>query len=266
MSDGFVLDGWEPAPVDDDAWAEFFDLDEPFVPSTFRYNEGQPRVPAGSPDGGQWADGDGGGQGEVTSEVMASWYEQDLGDGYKSVIDERGGVLERDGEVSVVGHIENKRGEWIGSFHRNLEERDGKLVVFHESLDIEPAERGNGIATRFNAAAEAGYRKAGVAEIRLQAIGAGQYAWARAGYDWHQAANGPLNWVLRERVAYIVDKIATFGGDVGDLPDRIAAAASIDDLPTPFELSRIGYTPGAEAWPGKSGMLKGGGWNGVKYL
>ena len=121
-------------------------------------------------------------------------YDTDLGNGFRSVIDEDGAFTVEG--LNVMTHIEgkilNKSGQQVGQFKRKLFiDDDGKLVANHEELFLDRQYQGRGIADRFNAHAIEKYQKYGVDRIELEAgAEVGGYAWARQGFRYDTAKFG----------------------------------------------------------------------------
>lgn len=175
-----------------------------------------------------------------------------------------------------------KGGKRVGKATRTF---DANGTVHHSILNVEKEHRGQGFATAFNKAAEEQYRAMGIRAITLDTDEVGGYAWARAGYDWNldeyddnadfsNRLDSHLNAILaaaeqqyedsdpamvaiREQINELLDRSMNFADSPGATLD--------DDMPTPFDLTQIGYTPGATNWPGKDGMIDAN-WSGVKRL
>ncbi len=75
-------------------------------------------------------------------------------------------------------------GERVGEFNRYIAEVDGKLIVRHESIKLNPSARGGGFARALQDHAERRYREMGVCEIRLLAEHVGSILWARLGFEF----------------------------------------------------------------------------------
>lgn len=74
----------------------------------------------------------------------------------------------------------------VGHMSRRFEkDKDGNILVYHKSFEIDKEAQGKGIASDMNENVEKEYEKLGVSEIRLTANGKiGGYAWAVQGYDF----------------------------------------------------------------------------------
>jgi hypothetical protein len=141
--------------------------------------------------------------------------------------------------------------------------------VSHMEMHLNPSVQGNGFARAWNERMEATYRASGVEEIRLTANeDVGGYAWAKHGYGWADDAG--------ETVRDMAQRLenATRNGDPMWTPETIAEMRRLAKLlkgrdpskvPTPLELSMVGWTPGAKIWVGKAFMLANA-WEGVKKL
>ena len=106
-------------------------------------------------------------------------------------------MLVSDGHYEVEGKILDEGGDHpenlivpsrpvpLGTIHMSVE--DG--IVTHEGITLGRRYHGQGFAAAFNAHAEAEYRRLGYSQIKLTAVSAGSYAWARAGWefdaDWY---------------------------------------------------------------------------------
>ncbi|WP_159602481.1 hypothetical protein [Agromyces humi] len=100
-------------------------------------------------------------------------------------VDGRVDRVQYDGDTSArhvwKGDIRDAAGTAVGSFQRSFLD-DG--TVTHDDLHIfDPAGRGGGFATEFNAAAEAEYIRMGFTKIITMAVGDGAYVWARRGFE-----------------------------------------------------------------------------------
>ena len=157
--------------------------------------------------------------------------------------------------TSVQIEMHDRTGARVGTAQRIFDERTPNSIE-HSSLELTPGMQGQGFATRFNAHAEAGYRRAGIEQITLDAnLDVGGYAWARAGYDFANEAS-------RISVVSHAESMAAFyPPDVQRAIERVVRNPNS----TPIEFAMIGHTPGATTWPGKEIML-GAGWDGVKRL
>ena len=229
-------------------------------------------------------------------EIVAAW-DLNLPGGYTSAhrTSQRTGTSlrrqkrDRGPSAQLDGVIRDADGQRVGAWYRsvNYDQDTDTVWVGHESLVLSEEVQGQGIASAFNAQAEDFYRAVGVDEIRLEAnIDVGGYAWARAGYDWD--IHLPDDWADLHpdtRREWLADEMETARAilldaedafrlrgdlddylvDLEDLANRLDDAVDLDDLPTPFELSRLGYRPGDTTWPGKEAML-GKSWNGVRRL
>jgi hypothetical protein len=189
----------------------------------------------------------------------------------------------------------------VGEFERSLNRAKDTnvLSVKHDSLMLHDDAQGQGFASAWNAKAEKHYRDMGAAFIDVSPTGVGGYAWARAGYDWSDehsnsllpegtARNNAFSAIGSLGVAKSYLKTPQFAKDANfaneaERADFIAKTeaqidkyssifsdyafgqASFTDLPTPFEVSQVGYREGAPTWPGKVGMLNSN-WEGRKKL
>lgn len=152
---------------------------------------------------------------------------------------------------------------WAGAAARSFSMIDsGSMQVDHVSMLIELGWQDKGIGAALNRALEEVYRKNGVRSITVYAnIDVGGYAWARAGFDWD------TDYVGRPTVVSLLNRIANAPGGRQSEIDKIISGMTDDPStwPTPFDLSQIGWTPGASMWPGKQGLLRSA-WKGIKWL
>jgi len=168
------------------------------------------------------------------------------------------------------GSILKNATETVGRFERRFDfDEDGALVAHHEYLELNSDVQGQGIASELNARLERMYREQGVDRIEVHAnISVGGYAWARAGYDWdwrNTPVTGEQQGLLQSFVSNIEVAANRSGIDVSAEIDALRDRVRDGDYPTPFELSSVGWTDGAETWPGKEGLV-GQSWYGVKHL
>jgi hypothetical protein len=179
-------------------------------------------------------------------------------------------VKEDGGLISWTVNITGPNGEVAGVASRTLvrDATTGDLRVVHTYFELlQPDMQGSGFATRWNQQAEKWYADHGIKEISLNAnIDVGGYAWARAGYDWAKPFDSLS---VMDRVLKAIPRDDPLYASTKAMVDKASAAAltgyHLGDIPTPYELSRVGYTPGATTWAGKEGML-GSSWDGVKDL
>jgi GNAT superfamily N-acetyltransferase len=176
-----------------------------------------------------------------------------------------------DGGLSWTVHILDDAGNQVGEMTRVLHQLDdGSWSVEHTLFEVNQQIQGQGLGARLNSVAEDYYRSIGANRVSLHAnVDVGGYAWARQGYGWDPAWEGVNNYVNNTLV-----RIRGFADDLPEGAMRNQAIRDLDaisdtmlagDLPTPFELSRVGYVEGEQFWPGKMGMLNTS-WNGVKLL
>jgi len=228
-------------------------------------------------------------------------FEMDLGGGYSAVVDDVQDRLISGDSVTrwtVRGHIEHEDTEdRVGEFSRVLWSDGG---VYADGLKIDREHRGNGIGMKFTAEsferlAAAGFTHVDVTASSSQrgaAANNGGYTWARAGYDWKPESRVP-GWLLdhlRAKPRGVTDPDVVLDGAPDDVRAQAAAFADAlealptstvaglegprfpadvadwpDDIPTPNDIAMLGYTPGAETWPGREIMLRGG-WEGRMVL
>lgn len=130
---------------------------------------------------------------------MTKVYETDLGGGYSSVVDRCQTVPN---EVYVSGHIKLD-GKNVGAFSRTLTLENNELSAYHDSLSIQSAHRGQGLAQKFNDHTVKHYEELGVDRIELSAsLSFGPFAWARQGYRYLE--DGEMS-----RKEWVADRIET---------------------------------------------------------
>ena len=92
--------------------------------------------------------------------------------------------------VEIFGTLK-KSGKEVGDFQRTIMPKsDGRMVAYHEHLELVPEARGQGFSKELAARQDALYEKIGVSEIHLTAnLEQGGYVWARHGYDFADRAS-----------------------------------------------------------------------------
>lgn len=105
-----------------------------------------------------------------------------------------------DGYLEADLSIHDHTGQQIGRAVRIVQQdQDGNLYATHDLLKVSADTRGQGFSQSFNRQLEDWYRESGIQRIQLHAnIDVGGYAWARAGYDWHE---GTVPNDIRNRLA-----------------------------------------------------------------
>jgi len=141
--------------------------------------------------------------------------------------------------------------------------------VYNALAYISPGFTGQGIGTELTQHIEDYWIAHDLRHLKVNAGETiGGYAWARAGFDWD-----PDNFKVNQQSARYMLRVALdeARGDedtiaqIKEMMARTRAAASVDEMPTPFEISEIGRKPGDTTWPGKRAMM-GTQWSGVKTL
>jgi len=209
-------------------------------------------------------------------------YTGDLGNGYKSQVDESEDVYGSTSKMlSVRGTITNAHGREVGQFERTVyHHKDGKLVVVHDLLTMDASAQGRGVGAAFNARAVEKYKAWGVDRIEMDAgYQVGGYAWAVAGFR----VRGPGSAVqsLCGRGAERLAQALRVGQITQEQHDRLkteidemynAAWRGVDvqpihiaswgrDVPFKQEGNKGSYM----TWPGKEALL-GSNWSGVYYF
>lgn len=168
--------------------------------------------------------------------------------------------------AEVNASVYNKDGQKVGIVVRGLHAGQDGARVHNAEMLLSPKYQGQGFASEFTKQTEARLKAAGVKEASLRANqDVGGYAWARKGFDWADPGEGQKK---------VGDLASWYKGqphpDPAVTKEIAALAARAKDpasaqFPAPFDLSRVGYQPGASTWPGKEFLL-GTGWDGVKTL
>ncbi len=169
-----------------------------------------------------------------------------------------------DGEVGVLISLSAPGDNRAGQMYRTIgKDESGDVVLKNEAFTIKPDHQGQGIGARVNRETETWARGHGVDRIDLQAnIDVGGYAWARQGYDFTPDGQSKLAETLG---TWEPKKGAANRASWEDLSSRMALPHGDPGVPTPFELSEWGHTPGAETWDGRDMML-GSSWAATKRL
>jgi hypothetical protein len=174
-------------------------------------------------------------------------------------------------------------GNYVGEFQRQVfQTAEGVYNVEHSVFLLNKSVQGQGIAARLNGAAFDYYRSIGIENVTVHAdIDVGGYAWARQGFDWDPG------WLTEQQVER---KVFDFLRNADDLvnawerrttltaneatiirqqiQDLRHASLTVGEMPTPFEISRIGEGLGKFAdreHVGKSIMLHSD-WMGIFHL
>jgi GNAT superfamily N-acetyltransferase len=186
----------------------------------------------------------------------------------KGIVPEGWKIRTEFGSEGFRGHFYDQAGSPVGEFDRFFFP-DGE--VHHGFLKIDRQYRGQGIATRFNAAMDEVYRSAGYDRITVQAnIDVGGYTWAKAGFDWDPDPEfGDDNHYTAQTIIHKIRRNAVRPLTHGELTKLADWEDSLDgpeeNWPTPYELAMVGWTKGAKTWSGKEAML-GSNWYGVRRL
>lgn len=204
-------------------------------------------------------------------------FETDLGGGYSSHVSDYY-MLGNDNHI--ISGVIMKSGKEVGKFSRNISDENGDRVAIHESLEIDPAHHGQGLADRFNTHAVAQYQKIGVDRIELEAgLTVGGYAWARQGYRLKDESEGKR--YLFNQLARIEGQLhkpvnREYGKKVHAEVDALRKAIDAGEDVQPIHIASIGEQyarhrerdiDGVEydTWPGKEVLLNTT-WTGVYYF
>jgi GNAT superfamily N-acetyltransferase len=177
-------------------------------------------------------------------------------------------VSRMDTAVQLSGRITTPDGRHIGEITRtfhfdDINDFNRVTEVHNDYLTIDPSFQGQGIASDLYRNQENWFIRDGVDKVSILAnIDVGGYAWARAGFDYKNQAEAMRH----------IGRLRARAEDAGytEVATRLNTEFRLMEnnpnyYPTPFELSRLGYTPGARTWPGKEIML-GTNWDAVKHL
>lgn len=211
---------------------------------------------------------------------VREWAEQmftysDPATGYRTNMVQLTGKGERP-QLDLSVEILDGEGRKVGIARRRLRTgKNGQPQVDHVSFYLDKRAQGGGFSGRWLQRMEERYREAGIKQEWLIASEVGSYAWAKAGFDFADRDQAKL--AATRLAAILRAKDAQ-----RDLPQRVItdgnelvrrARTDGEDIPTPMEFAMLGWTPGAETWPGKEALLniKGGkprglGWEGIKEL
>ena len=173
---------------------------------------------------------------------------------------------EYENAITIEGVIRTPDNQRAGTFTRKIyTHTDGSLSAENYYLKVEPAYQGHGFASEFNRNLENWYIANGFSSVRVHAdIDKGGYSWARDGFDWESNPAHSARTMIdrirdeasRTNNTAAIDQLDDMAQKIDDLED---------DIPTPFELSNIGWEPGKSEWPGRQGMMNSD-WYGVKNL
>ena len=175
-----------------------------------------------------------------------------------------------DNAVTIEGTIRTPDNQRAGTFTRKIyTHTNGSLTAENYYLKIDTPYQGHGFASEFNRRLENWYIANGFDSVQVHAdIDKGGYSWARDGFDWRESSAVQARSILgriRQKAEDLGD-IDTME-QTEDLREQLSRSeyVSESDIPTPFELSNLGWEPGKTTWAGREGMLDSN-WYGVKYL
>jgi GNAT superfamily N-acetyltransferase len=169
-------------------------------------------------------------------------------------------------DVNVQATIYDKDGKMAGIVERNLFANRLGTQVDNTQMELYPQYQGQGFASEFYKQTEARLKAVGVQRANIHAdLDVGGYAWARKGFDWQSPAMGRQK--LEGMASWYKTQPRQDPAVAKEIQSLLSHAQDRKDpqFPTPYDLSRVGYTPGATMWPGKEFML-GGSWYGAKNL
>jgi GNAT superfamily N-acetyltransferase len=172
--------------------------------------------------------------------------------------------------MDYIVEFHNSEGRRIGFAQRNigLDADNDEMYVYNSHMDLDAKWQGQGIAAKFTKASDEFHRGLGIHRVEVQAnIDVGGYAWARLGFNWHPDIGGSHGSELTAKAIGIAirdghtDMVTKWAPKLA----KFHATSDVNDLPTPAELSRLGWEPGKKKWAGKD-LLLGANWQGVKRL
>lgn len=211
---------------------------------------------------------------QALKDALHAAYNRDNGLGKDGVRVQFNNVSRARQGIKFGGALVAPDGTNIGVIEREFRYEDpddpNRVTDVHNSyLKINKDYQGQGIAQAIYRNQEDWLIREGVPTITIEAnIDVGGYAWARAGFDYKDAAEA------RRHISSMMQKsIGHYGPDDPTTKQLAAIKDQLDsvrddpesEFPTPFEISNVGYTPGAKTWPGKELML-GTHWEAIKYL
>lgn len=152
-------------------------------------------------------------------------------------------------DLIVSANILDAEGKPVGDLVRQFKrDADGKLVVEHSSLMLDPSVQGKGIGSALSKSSLEAYHDMGVDRIELYAgMSAGPYAWARQGYKFNPDEIESQKWSADQ-----------FGQSEKLAPEQVAELkAAIDKSPR-----AVSDVMAGERKLGKDFLLASGGWGG----
>jgi GNAT superfamily N-acetyltransferase len=163
----------------------------------------------------------------------------------------------------------NDSGFAVGYARRRilLDPDTNELMVYNDHFELNEDHQGQGFGSAFTKASDDFHRSLGIHRVEVQAnIDVGGYAWARLGFGWNPTMGAMHGSELTSKAIGLairdsLPEAATFATKLG----KFYESKNVVDLPTPFEISRLGWKEGATEWPGKN-LLLGANWQGMKRL
>jgi GNAT superfamily N-acetyltransferase len=113
------------------------------------------------------------------------------------------GDWDDDGWVEIQGDILDEEGQELGEMARTIKRVDGRLVVSHDLLWMEPSAKGSGLGTQMILNQLEQYEEMGVDRVTLGSADIGRYLWLKVGFvpDRHDQA------MIRERATGFIDQL-----------------------------------------------------------
>lgn len=159
-----------------------------------------------------------------------------------------------------------------GNFERLLIPPHGERTVWgarNIRLMLRNSHQGHKYGTRMVRHSENALIAAGFGYVDLDAADkVGGYAWAKEGYDWRpgtEPVEGNLGSNVRAHLKGQARKTGDPDGAIKAMLKRLNDRRSPETYPTPAEVARLGWTPGAQTWPGRE-ALTGSWWSARRTL
>lgn len=147
----------------------------------------------------------------------------------------RNGRLELDLTSDVIDQRQD--GVEVAAFQRVLR---GDMAYHRSSLTYDPYQR-RGIARRVLSASVSVYDALGIRGVELNAVGAGRYVWARAGFDFMERVSGAAD-AEPPAVPRFRELAERLGFDLGDTTCAWEIAGRRDEVPPGLFVERGGST------------------------
>ena len=172
--------------------------------------------------------------------------------------------------VTVEGAILAPDGQQAGTFRWVFLDYDrAESNALFDRMTVYPEYQSRGIGTQVLANQLDAVKKWGARKVTFEAISGyydtsdpnpanGAYTWARSGADWDLSATNfeelgdrlAMNYAGEPGVDEMVTRLLSVE-DSHTLGNSPVEAEIPEDFPTPNDVAMVGWTPGAEDWPGK---------------